>query len=268
MNPLTATRNMLIERGRKAVSLYYEIVYALAAPKHVNTMNYGFAPVTENLRQFHPSKDQALQYELYWQTFSQLDDSLNSSEILCEVGCGRGGGLAFLQKLTEATVVGLERSRSARRYAHKYFRLDVRSATAPILPLEDESIDVFLSVEAAHLYHNDRFVSELNRCLKVGGFVLLADCHLGSNQHVHDRLSSLYSANGFAIDEWRDIRPNVLQALGYDEPRKQALMAILPGFLREEAGLYMGMVNSPRFNEMKRDLRAYFIFRARKQENS
>ena len=97
MNPLIATRNMLMERGRKAVSLYYEIVYALAAPKHVNTMNYGFAPVTENLRQFHPSKDQALQYELYWQTFSQLDDSLDSSEILCEVGCVRGGGLAFLQ---------------------------------------------------------------------------------------------------------------------------------------------------------------------------
>ena len=36
---------------------------------------------------------QALQLQLYWETFAQCDGALRPDQVVCEVSCGRGGGL-------------------------------------------------------------------------------------------------------------------------------------------------------------------------------
>ena len=260
----SSTRKLVQRIKRRITPFYYEIVYGLITPRHVNTMNFGYAPITDELRLHYLSNDQGLQSELYWQAFKQLEVELSPDKVICEVSSGRGGGLAFLRNLSDSQVVGLERSPAARRYAAKHFQLDVRAATAPSLPLADASVDVFISIEAAHNYHKDAFVEEMRRCLKPGGVVLLADMNLGSDQHVRTKLESLYAKNGMTIDNWRDIRPNVLEALELDDDRKQAFLRYLVGPFKAEAQAYMATVDSHKYHEMKRDVRAYFIFRVRK----
>lgn len=243
---------------------YYEAIYSLFTPDHVSTMNYGYAPVTEELRHQHNQPEQHLQYELYWQTFSQLKQTLEPNQIICEVSSGRGGGLAFLRNLTNAQLIGLERSASARRYAQKKFQLDIRSVVAPTLPLSDKSVDVFISIEAAHNYHNGLFITEIARCLKPNGYLLLADINLGSDHNVQTKLRSLYTKHGMTISTWRDIRPNVLKSLEQDEARKQKFMRYLVGPLKSLGKNYMGMVGSHKYLELKNDTRAYFILCAQK----
>lgn len=117
------------------------------------------------------------------------------------------------------------------------------------MPLEDNSVDLFLSVEAAHNYHDDAFIAELQRCLKPGGVVLLADMHSGSDGFVRKKLESLYANNGLVIDQWRDIRPYVLESLVQDNDRKLKFMRYMVGPIKAEAQAYMGTVGSHKDNE-------------------
>lgn len=264
MSQQTSRLRKWIQRCKRRVTpLYYEIVYGVCAPKHVTCMNYGYAPVTEANRPHFPEPSEGLQYELYWQTFSQLQQPLEEEQLLCEISCGRGGGLAFLRYFTASRLLGLERSSFARRHARR-FGLDVRLATAPTLPLEDESVDVFFSIEAAHNYHSDAFVSELARCLKPGGRVLMADMNLGADANVRNSISQRYARHGMIVQRWRDIRPNVLESLRLDEERKQLFLHTIPTLFRPEAVAYMGMVGSHKHLEMQQDERAYFIMLAEK----
>lgn len=266
MDQQTSSLRKWIQRCKRRITpLYYEIVYGACAPGNVSCMNYGYAPVTEANRPHFPHEGEGLQYELYWQTFSQLPRPLRPDQLLCEVSCGRGGGLAFLRQYTAARITGLERSAFARRHA-RGLGLDVRPATAPLLPLKSASVDVFLSVEAAHNYHSDAFVAELSRCLKPGGLVLLADMNLGADAHVRDAIGRRYARQGLAVRRWRDIRPNVLEALRLDEERKQAFLRRIPAPFRPEAAAYMGLLGSHKHLEMERDERAYFIMLAEKAE--
>ena len=245
--------------------LFYELVYGLVTPRNTYCMNLGYAPLTESLRASYLSENERFQYELYWQTFKQIGETLTPASIVCEVGCGRGGGLAFLSKLTPATLIGLERSAFARRVARKKFGLDVRPTTAPQLALADESVDVLLLVEAAHTYHNDALIAEMHRCLKPGGLVVLADFNLGSHDSVQRKLTRLYANRGLTIENWRDARPHILESMRLDEPRKLALLKYIPAMFKHEAKGFMGLVGSYKYTEMEADKRAYFIFKARKQ---
>ena len=245
--------------------LYYELVYAVFTPRHVSCMNYGYAPVSPNISQYYPYPEEALQYELYWQTFSQLDQPLSEEQILCEVSSGRGGGLYFINRMTNAKVIGLERSFFARTHSRRRFHLDVRHAAAPLLPLPDQSVDVFISVEAAHNYHTLKFVSELYRCLKPGGCIFLTDTYNGTDDQVRNILQRRYDKIGLIIESWRDIRANVIEAMHQDEARKEVFLRKLPFFLRDEGGrAFMGTVGSHKYLEMMHDKRAYFIMKARK----
>lgn len=251
----------------KITPIYYELVYALFTPRHVSCMNYGYAPVSPGVSQYYPCPEESLQYELYWQTYSQLERPLSEDQVLCEISSGRGGGLSFLSRMIEGKVIGLERSIFARLHSRHRFNLDVRHAAAPRLPLPDQSVDVFISIEAAHNYHTAKFVSEMFRCLKPGGFVLLTDTYNGTDQYVRDILQRRYDKVGFNIESWRDIRTNVIEAMHQDDARKGAFLRRLPFFLRDEGSAYLGMVGSHKYLEMKYDKRAYFIMKARKSEN-
>lgn len=250
---------------RRLNPFYYDLIYSMLAPRHVNTMNYGYAPVTKELCNLHISPDQCFQYELYYQTFKQLTGPLKPNQTVCEISCGRGGGLAFISKLTDAKIIGLERSLYARRYARKHFGLDVEAVNAPKLPLENDSVDVFISVEAAHNYQNADFVAEIKRCLKSGGVFLLADTNKGTEKHTAKKFNLLYDKQGMEIENWRDIRCNVLQAMERDHKRKQNFIpCYMVGPLKEEANYYLGAIGSHKYNELQSGKRAYFIMKARK----
>lgn len=247
--------------------LFYEIVFGLVMPTRISCLNFGYAPFTEGLAPHYPDPDEALQYELYWQTFAQLERPLDDQDVLCEISCGRGGGLAFLRSITNARLIGLERSYSARRHARKRFGLDVRRAVAPAQPLPAQSVDVFLCVDSAHLFHTLEFVGELVRCLKPGGVVLLADRNRGAQDYVRKMIEKRHASAGLLPDKWRDIRSNVQQASYLDEARKRQLLRALPAvpWLQTKARNFMGVVGSPKQRDMESGAVSYFLMRSSKR---
>ena len=240
--------------------LFYGAIYQFLTPQNIATMNYGFSPLSGPVASDPAYAQEPHQIEMYRQTFRQLTGPLSSEQLLCEISCGRGGGLNYLRAQTMAQVLGLEPSAAARRYARKQFSLDVRRAVAPHLPLADDSVDVFISVEAMHKYRNRAFAAELARCLKPGGYFLLAD---RGPPGAPNRVQRLLQKRGFEVSAVRDVTANVLDSLREDEPRKLALLDQLPGLLQTEARRFTMTTDSKPFKRMQEGRFVYFILQAR-----
>jgi len=99
-----------------------------------------------------------------------------------EVGCGRGGGAAFLYAHHQPrSFRGIDASTEQIREAHR--RLEGRVGTlqfhvgsADTLPITNTSADMVINVESMHTYrHPKRFLREVFRVLRPGGIFVLAD---------------------------------------------------------------------------------------------
>ena len=242
----------------------YALIYRYLAPGDIATMNWGFGPADPALEHLHPVPGQALQLQLYWETFAQCDGALRPDQVVCEVSSGRGGGLAFVDRLTEARVIGLERDRSARGYARRRFGLEVSRTVCPEIALPDQSVDVFLSVEAVHNYRTNTFFAELHRCLKPGGQVLMSDFKIGREAAVRADMTRFLADNGLALEAWANISGNVVQSLDQDAVRHQRQLRRLPRFLRPRAEGDVAAVGSYPYEELVSGARTYFRLRARR----
>ena len=118
-----------------------------------------------------------------------------------EVGCGRGGGAAYVARKLEPAPDGGGRSVAARRralpprFAHPASRS--RSATPSGCRSSDATFDVVLNVESSHCYGRfDAFLGEVRRVLRPGGHFLYADFR--PREEIAGWRASLLAA-GFAI---------------------------------------------------------------------
>jgi SAM-dependent methyltransferase len=115
--------------------------------------------------------------QLYHSTASQTD--ISGKKVL-EVSCGHGGGAAYLVRtMHPASYTGLDLNSPGIEMCRKKYTLpglDFVWGDAQNLPLEDESFDVVISVEAGHLYPDFRsFLAGVARILRPGGHFLYAD---------------------------------------------------------------------------------------------
>src|SRR5688572_14532563 len=213
----------------------YFALYSSPTWLSISTLNYGYAPVSQEVLDAPISRKQTFQIELYRQVFLAFDRTLSPEQCLCEISCGRGGGLAFIAGRTRARCIGLEKSWPARFYARMRLGLDVRASVAPVIALESASVDVFISVESFHNYANDPFLQEAARCLRPGGTLVIADRRRGSSNENRQFETALFEKNGFKITMFRDITANVLEALRGDHDRKKALLRWVSGtFIHDE----------------------------------
>ena len=93
-----------------------------------------------------------------------------------EVGCGRGGGAAFLfsrhapSSLTGVDAAPQQIEQARRRFGAQGEALQFRVGAADSLPVEDGSADLLLSVESMHTYTDKAaFLREARRVLRPGG---------------------------------------------------------------------------------------------------
>ena len=248
-------------------ALRYFVIYASPGWSGVSTLNYGYAPVSEEVLGDPVARGQAFQIELYRQVLLAIAPPLGPGQCLCEVSCGRGGGLAFIARRTGASCIGLEKSWPARRYARRRLGLDVRESVAPALPLAFASVDAFISVEAFHNYAADAFLREIDRCLRPGGRLVIADRRRAPLKDSRQALASLFERNGFRIETFRDIMPNVLDALRRDHERKERLLRLASktpfyGELRE----MFACVGSNRYKVFETGEWSYFLLSAVRSE--
>ena len=107
----------------------------------------------------------------------------DAGSTVLDLGCGAGGGSAFIAEQRECSVVGVSNSRSGLAEAERYIgarglaaRVRFEFADALNLPFPDASFDAIWSAEAIHnITDMDRLAAELARVLKPRGSVVLGD---------------------------------------------------------------------------------------------
>ncbi len=189
------------------------------------TMNYGYCalPFPESLVLEPSEQSERYGLQLYHATTS--GHSLQGKEVL-EVGCGRGGGAAFLHRIgMPQSMTGVDFSAQAialcqARYQRAGLRFVVGDAEK--LPFPDTSFDFVVNVESSHCYGSiPAFLSEVRRVLKPGGRFACADFR-DADKIANWRVQMVSS--GLRIVAEREITANVLAALDAHNERKLMLM--------------------------------------------
>jgi SAM-dependent methyltransferase len=138
-------------------------------------MNYGYLDETETITLQERDEQERYPIQLYHHTASCVD--LEGKDLL-EIGCGRGGGLSYLFRyLKPASAHGVDLNGYAIRFCARSYpgiRFDVMDAQN--LAFADDSFDAVINVESSHRYPSfRRFVKEVHRTLRPGGYSLFAD---------------------------------------------------------------------------------------------
>lgn len=202
---------------------YHYINRIDAEDKQIRLMNYGWIdPQTRQpLMPLDPDEEpdrNALQ--LYHHVVTAVE--VRDKEVL-EIGCGRGGGAAYIAKyLDPRRVHGVDSCASSAVFANKFWkrpRLHFAPGNAERLRHSDQSFDVVVNIESSHCYiHMDRFVAHAYRILRPGGYFLFADFRPASQI---DELRAALQKPGFELIEEENLNEGVLLALDADDARKR-----------------------------------------------
>jgi SAM-dependent methyltransferase len=100
--------------------------------------------------------------------------SISKEASITDVGCAKGGFLAFLKQHGFSNLKGVEIDQKCVEYARNHFELDVATGTVTSLPYNDGSIDLLIYNHVLeHLYDPLLALAEANRVLKDDGIVFV-----------------------------------------------------------------------------------------------
>lgn len=220
----------MIARASREQTAWTFMNYGFADPEGPNTAN-GLRPEEEAQR-------------VCCRLYEKVSDPVPvSGKDVVEISCGRGGGAAFIARYKEPrTVTGIDIAQSAIGFCRRVHRLpNLRfvQGDAESLPLFDASCDIAINVEASFCYGDfQRFLREIHRVLRPGGYFLYADLRFG------EELSGWYESlerSGLEMIENEDISRNVLHALDVDgDRRERELRRIAPWLARRAMGTFGG----------------------------
>ena len=227
--------------------LLWKVLYQSLARFYQNAdwtfMNYGFDPLGSGDEAPDLSADdEPNRYFIQLYRTVLHGETVNSRDV-AEIGCGRGGGSAYIARyLRPRSVWGVDLSSKALRFCRKRHHLPqlrFRVGDSEELPFENESFDAVINVESSHCYPRfDRFLAEARRILRPGGSFHIAD--LRDDDQVRSFHASLRSS-GMKIEAGGDITRNVVAAMESDSPRRIAhfrhtMLAPLVRYFQEFAG--------------------------------
>jgi SAM-dependent methyltransferase len=239
---------------------WYRFVNNVDKKAEVVFMNYGFA---EDAQEMHlDAVDEVNRYpiQLYHQLVRAHD--LENKDIL-EIGCGRGGGLAFLNKLLKpSSAVGIDKDPTAVEFCNKFWGkpgLSFIQGDAQAINLPDKSFDVIINVESSHRYEDlSLFLGEVHRLLRPNGIFLMTDFR-GKDQM--PELLGLFGGSGLEITGNKNVTPQVVKALELDDHRRRDLVKnLVPRFLRGIALDFSGAKGSPTYRRFASGKWIYFNY--------
>jgi SAM-dependent methyltransferase len=256
---------------RSVTTVWYRILTQLAATRSVDTdllfLNYGFAHLDPSAPPLILDADDELNrygIQLYHQTVAAVD---LAGRAVLEVGCGRGGGASYIYRyLRPKTLVGLDQCEQAIAFCRAHYRTNELSfvvGNAESLPFERDHFDAVLNVESSHCYpHIARFLSEVHRVLRPGGYFLFSDNRL---QTAVPLLRQQLARSGLAIVTEEDITSNVVHALDLDCIRLRALItAKAPWPLAEPMRQFAALPGTTTYAEFRTGKRVYLRYVLRK----
>ena len=240
--------------------VWYRFVNRVDKKAEVVFMNYGFADETQKI-DLEPS-DEVNRYpiQLYHQLVRAHD--LTNKDIL-EIGCGRGGGLAFLSGLLKpSSAIGIDRDPSAVEFCNRFWGkpgLSFQQGDAQSLHLPDNSFDVIINVESSHRYEDiTLFLAEVRRLLRPGGVFLITDFR--GYDEIPELLTQ-FNGSGLEMTGTVNVTPNVVRALELDDDRRRALVKnLVPKFMHWIALNFAGTTGSATYNKFASGKWIYFNY--------
>jgi SAM-dependent methyltransferase len=245
--------------------IFWRMVYEGVARRRGDVptlMNYGYAPV-EGFDEDLATQEERFGLQLYAVVAGAVD--LANKDLL-EVGCGQGGGSAFVfERFRPRSLTGLDMAKTAvQRCRSRYARpgLEFVVGDAEDLPFPDATFDAVLSVESSHCYPDvPQFLREVRRVLRRDGLLLLADLRQASPTSASEeasapqedmrRLSQELAEAGFETLEREDISKNVVRALQLDTPTRRArIERRAPKRLRGHALDFAAVEGSPMYKAL------------------
>ncbi len=241
---------------------WYQYLAKADKDAHMLFMNYGYADpkaATAALDLDPADESRRLCIQLYQRVAGAID--LSGKDVL-EIGCGRGGGCSYIMRyLRPKSMTGMDIADNAVAFCRNYHAVPgllFRQGDAEALPLADHSCDVVVNVESSHCYGSmERFVSEVARVLRPGGFFLFTD-HRPSGQL--NRLRGQLCSQLQLLDEER-VTLGVLKALDLDHERKLALIQQkAPKWLRKQFHMFAATKGSPLYENFRSGTVEYLRF--------
>lgn len=245
----------------KLRSIFFKIWYWYISTVDKNAevifMNYGYSSNNQKLILGQEVEKNRYSVQLYHHTATGID--LTGKTIL-EVGCGRGGGLSYINRyLSPNKVTGVDINKKAIEFCNKNYKENNNTflqANAQKLPFKDNSFDVVINVESSHRYPQfDLFIKEVYRVLKPGGNFLFVDFR--SREKLNLLIRQMENAR-FKFIKKENITSEVVEALTLSTPERKVLIdKIAPFFLKGLAHQFAATVGTPTYN---RFLNRYFEY--------
>lgn len=227
-------------------------------------MNFGYHDPAQPIELPDEDEKNRFSVQLYHQLVSRVDVS---GKNICEIGSGRGGGLAYVhRRFKPARSVGIDLNQRAVNFCNTFYRLPGMTflqGDAQKIPMENETLDVVVNVESSHRYEQfSVFLAEVYRVLNKGGYLLLTDFRYA---HKMEAMKNDIEASGFDIVHYEVINSQVVNALRADDARRKELVQrLIPRLLRKTAKSFAGAVGSETFNMFADNRYVYFVYVLRK----
>jgi len=224
-------------------------------------MNYGYIP-TDAEKNFEPPVGPNIQrYPLQMYHYLGSKKPL-ADKVVLEVGSGRGGGANHLASYFKPkSYVGMDLAQHAVTLAnsiHSQPNLKFIQGSAEDIPMDANSVDVVVNVESSHAYGSvDKFLSEVKRVLKPGGYLLLVDFR---NEKANmDIFMSQIRNSGLTMLEQEDITENVVRSIeAEDESKQERIRKLIPEKWQKLFGEFAGVVGSRFYETLKNKTRYYY----------
>lgn len=250
-----------------------KVTYELLAKKIPATdwhfMNYGYEPNSTEPPLQLPDDPKIQRYPLQMYHYLAAKAQLEGKVVL-EVGSGRGGGAKHLASFYKpASYTGMDLAQSAVDLAnsmHVLPNLKFIQGSAEAIPLADNSIDVVVNVESCHAYGSvTKFLSEVKRVLKPGGYLLMVDFRNQANVENMETLKAQLQDTGMDIVSEENIGENVIRSIeAEDASKKERIRMLVPEKWQKLFSEFAGVVGSKFYNTLKDGNRKYYRFVLRK----
>ena len=245
--------------------LLYWYISKVDKKSDITFMNYGYSNDRHEIALTQKDKKNKYSAQLYDYVANNVD--IKGKDIL-EVGCGRGGGLSYINRyLSPKTVTGLDLNSKAIKFCRKNYSKEKNTflqGNAQQLNFDNDSFDVVINVESSHRYNQmNKFLEEVYRVLRPGGYLLLADFR---PQEDIEKLNERLIKSNFRVVTNKIITQNVLEALKLSSRETEKLIhTIAPKFMHGIVKKFAATEGTPTFNKFVSHEYEYLFFALTKQ---
>jgi len=229
-------------------------------------MNYGYESCNEPMAIPLEAEEERDRYmiQLYHHVATAVD--LVDKDVV-EVGSGRGGGSSYIKRyLKPKTMTGIDYSKNAIKFSNKHHSVEGLTfiyGDAENLSLGNESVDAVVNVESSHCYGSmKKFVAQVHRVLRPGGYFLFAD--LRPSEKIEE-LDKTFSDAGFEVLKKELISKEVVNAMdAFHEFKLAFFQNMVKGWLKKPLNDFAGVKGSNIHKELSNGKTVYYHYVLRK----